>query len=286
MYGYPALVAAVDRRVYLDLDIVSGQIKMELRSHIPKQSGMGSSAALAVVEQAALLYLAGQHQLDRKRINILAFELEKAAHGNPSGVDNTIAINGGILLYQKEKSFKKLTLNKLPQFLLVNTGKPVETTKEMVEKIKIKYPSPRQKKSQSKAGPPRVENIKNNLAKIGSLPKKFVEALKFGNVDNLSHLIIENERCLEELGVVGEKAIRVIKEIRQIGGAAKICGAGGIKNGSGIALVYHQDLTVIKKYCSGHKLKFFEVKLGGEGLREETFHLGGVHSTTSEVAEL
>jgi len=257
VYGYPALAAAVDRRIYLQLVQKGESYSFRLKSAIPSRSGMGSSAALAAVEQAALLYLAGNHKLDRERIDALTFEMEKAAHGNPSGVDNTIAVYGGILLYQKDKGFKRLEFKKLPQFLLVNTGRPVETTDEMVVGIVgrgVKNKNPR---------------IINSLKRIGKLPKEFVKALKKGDLSYLIHLIKENERLLEELGVVGEKAKAIIRQIENLGGAAKISGGGGAKFGSGIALVYHQNLEVIIKFCRKNKLSFFKVKLGEEGLKKE-----------------
>jgi mevalonate kinase len=71
---------------------------------------------------------------------------------------------------------------------------------------------------------------------------------------------------LEELGVVGERAKKIIRLIERSGGAAKICGAGGLKKGSGMALVYHGDLSVLKRNLKKNKIDFLKVKLGEKGV--------------------
>jgi len=247
VYGYCALAAAINRRIYLTINKNSWAI----RSEIPPKCGLGSSAARSVVVAAAL---AGSP--DKDTINQIAFALEKIHHGTPSGVDNTVAVYGGIMLFAKGKPARQLKFRKLPKFLLVNTGKPAEGTKEMVEKIKSKVKSQKSK-------------ITKILANIGKLPEEFVRVFRLNDLTSLSHLIEENERLLEKLGVVGEKAQKIISRIEGLGGAAKICGAGGVRKGSGIALVYHQNLKIIEKYCLKNKLPFFSVKLGEEGLRVE-----------------
>jgi mevalonate kinase len=62
---------------------------VEIDSDIPLGCGLGSSAALGVALVRGLAAHTGQ-TLEPSRVNDLAFELEKVAHGNPSGVDNTV----------------------------------------------------------------------------------------------------------------------------------------------------------------------------------------------------
>ena len=263
VYGYPALVAAVDRRIYLELKLNKDFWKWRFRSGVSGISGMGSSAAYATLEAAGLSWIVNQ-KLDLEKISRIAHEIENLAHGTASGVDTTIVTYGGILKYEKQEKFNKINnlnkINKIPKFLIVNTGKPAETTGMLVEMVSEKRKA-KSEKLQFKT--------KNLIKDIGQLPEKFVKALKEGDLNALSDLIKENERLLEKLGVVGEIAKKIVRDIEEIGGVAKICGAGGIKKGSGIALVYHKDLDVIRKYCRRKKLECFEVELGGEGVRRE-----------------
>ena len=84
-----------------------------LRSTIPIGAGLGSSASIAVCLSAALLLQNGQltmpfkgmmrheTQLQLKRINNWAFVGEMCIHGNPSGVDNTVATGGKAVLFKR-----------------------------------------------------------------------------------------------------------------------------------------------------------------------------------------
>ncbi|MEM8546520.1 MAG: hydroxymethylglutaryl-CoA reductase, degradative [Pseudomonadota bacterium] len=80
----------------LDIDTPRGHV--EVSCQIPFAAGLGGSAALAVVLIRAIAKLAGV-SLTADRVNTLAFECEKLAHGTPSGVDNTLATFAKPLLY-------------------------------------------------------------------------------------------------------------------------------------------------------------------------------------------
>src|SRR3989344_8287053 len=119
---------------------------LELTSQIPMGAHLGSSAAVSVVSIAALLsHLKVNWDLDLR--NKLAYEAEKVFHGNPSGADNSTIVYGGLVWYRKESGDLKI-IQKLPfsipaklskNFILINTGAPQETTRQMIEKISIKY---------------------------------------------------------------------------------------------------------------------------------------------------
>lgn len=247
VYGYPALVAAVNRRLFMNEEF-------EVESEIPIGCGMGSSAAYAVALAAVRARMRGC-ELDLGEINKVAYETEKQQHGNPSGVDNTICTYGGYLWYRKEiEEFKIVSEIKpkrtFPHLLIHNTGKPEETTREMVEFVGRK-------------------NVSKILSKIEKITRLFLKYLVGnGNVD-LELIIKENERCLEELGVVSDSTVQLIREIEKAGGVAKISGAGGRKGGSGIILVYHSDMDKLNYFVKKRGLEVFKAKLGEEGVISE-----------------
>jgi mevalonate kinase len=80
------------------------------------------------------------------RINELAYEIEKKQHGNPSGGDNTAVTMGGFIWFRKELEFLK-SIWQLPfkphpsvnHFFLINTGRPKETTGEMVAYVRSQF---------------------------------------------------------------------------------------------------------------------------------------------------
>jgi len=223
VYGYPALVAAINKRLYVNE-------KFEVESEIP----IGSN---------------------RLVINEVAYEEEKKQHGNPSGVDNTICTYGGYLWYRKEvEGFKIVSEIKperdFPHLLIHNTGKPDESTREMVEVV-------------------RKRKVNKILAKIEVVTRQLLEYLMGTRKIDLMAVIRENEKYLEEIGVVSEKTKTLIREIEKAGGAAKISGAGGRRGNSGIILMYHSDMNKLKDFVRKNGLDVFRVKLGEEGVRDE-----------------
>lgn len=92
-----------------------------LRSCIPIGSGLGSSASISVCLATALLTLGGiipkptAHVGGKlevgnlKVINEWAYLGEKCIHGNPSGVDNTVATFGGGVVFRKERRERTLS---------------------------------------------------------------------------------------------------------------------------------------------------------------------------------
>jgi len=247
VYGYPALVAAVNRRLVVNE-------KFEVESEIPIGCGMGSSAAYAVALAAVRAKMRGP-KLDLNEINKAAYETEKQQHGNPSGVDNTICTYGGYLWYRKEiegfKVISKVESKKgFPHLLIHNTGKPAETTREMVECVGRK-------------------NVGKVLGRIEGITRLFLKYLVDDKGVDLVVAMRENERCLEELGVVSDSTAQLIRAVERVGGAAKVSGAGGRKGSSGIILMYHSDMEKLNCFVKKRGLETFRVKLGEEGVRDE-----------------
>lgn len=83
-----------------DLGLGGRNMTIEVFPKVPRAMGLGASSALAVAVMRAL----DQHYrlgLDDDAINRLAFQCEQAAHGTPSGIDNTLATYGRMMLYQR-----------------------------------------------------------------------------------------------------------------------------------------------------------------------------------------
>lgn len=288
VYGKPALLTTINLRVYLTIKEKNGEYKkspkikdqqiikaqntlesiikkrfdkkippyrLTIKSQLPIGSGLGSSAAFSAAFSAALLSFL-KIKWDLSLVNKLAYEGEKIFHGNPSGGDNSAVVFGGLIWFKKETDDLKI-IRPLPfsisknfkQFILINSGKPLETTKEMVNLVKLK-----------------VKNLFNNQ---GELTKKLVQALRVGDEDLLIKIIREGERNLEKLGVVSKGAKEIIRQVEDLGGGAKISGAGGIKAGSGMLLSYHQNPKKVLDFAKKNNLEALKIKIGEEGLRSE-----------------
>ena len=82
-----------------ELGLSGRSMRIEVFPEVPRGMGLGGSAAMAVAIVRALdaEFRLG---LDDAEVNRLAFESERLAHGNPSGIDNTIACYGQPLVYR------------------------------------------------------------------------------------------------------------------------------------------------------------------------------------------
>lgn len=291
VYGQPALLAAIDKRCWITVQkSKSGQLKISdrmtndlrlarlgvkeacqvlsvdksqldivINNQVPLASGLGSSAALSVSLTAGIWrFFNPEEKLDKTLINQIAFRIEKYQHGNPSGGDNAVCTYGGWLTFQKKnenREFKSLDLDQSPpEFLLVDTGRPVETTGQMVAAVRQKYQISKTK-------------YQKIFKKIGQVTEEIIKCFKKRKLKEFKSLIIRNQRLLEELGVVGKKAKVIIQLIEIWGGAAKVCGAGGVKRGSGFALAYSDNLNLLAEKLRDKKIEFIKVKLGGVGVK-------------------
>ena len=86
--------------------------------------GLGGSSALAV---SIIRALDRAYALDLKdgTINALAYQCEKAAHGTPSGIDNTIATYGMPLVYERPFFIDEPAEPVEPRFAEVKLAEPV-----------------------------------------------------------------------------------------------------------------------------------------------------------------
>jgi len=211
--------------------------KLELNSTIPQNCGLGSSAALAhaIVQACAQV---NRCVLSLSQKITLIQKCETYAHGRPSGLDAVATAYNLPLVVKSIGGELKITDKKTPFFninnyVLINSGAAKETTKEMVEKS-LKKP-----------------DFKKICANISKVTNKIIEQLEKGVPPTF--LLTTNQRQLETLGVVGSKAKEMINLIESIGGHAKVCGAGGIKGGSGIILAYHQQKNKLLNLTSNHQ---------------------------------
>lgn len=247
---------------YLKKNLPSG-FSLTINSEIPIGSGMGSSAAIAVSVAAEVSEFLGE-KWNLERINAIAFLAEQKRHGNPSGGDTSASIYGGLISYRREGSDRKvieplgfsIPARVASNFMLVESGKPIESTGEMVSAVA------NLKKKRGKF----VEEVFEAQER---LTERLVKALKNGNGDEIISIIRKGEKNLEKIGVVSTQTKFLIRGIEGIGGGAKICGAGGAKKGSGMLLAYHKKIHELEEFLQSKKLNFFPVVLGAEGVRRE-----------------
>lgn len=200
-------------------------LAIEVFPNVPRAMGLGGSAAIAVAVIRALsdFFELG---LDSERVNELAFQCERAAHGNPSGVDNTIATYGEPLLYKQptrpgDPSHEIIRPAKRIPFVVGMSGKE-SLTANMVEQV-------RQAHERRQVA---YDGIFDQLA---SITADGAEAFTNGNLPELGELMNMAHGCLNAIQISTPALEELVFLARNNGGlGAKITGAGG--GGSVVAL--------------------------------------------------
>ncbi len=230
----------------------------KIKSQIAIGRGLGSSAALACAAAGSLLELYTNKVWPKTIVNNLAYQIEKHFHTTPSGVDNTVVCFGGLIFYRKEfeflksTSFLKFTIRPKisKKLILIDSGKPSETTAQMVLKVK--------QLSQEK-------DINYLLLALEKTTKEITLALKENNPDRFRLAISQNQRLLEKLGVVSNRTKFLINSLKDYG-AGKITGAGGIGQGSGYILFLTDRMAKLVNYLNQNKIGYLEFQPTQSGL--------------------
>ena len=207
------------------LDLGGRSMTIEVFPNVPRAVGLGGSAALAVSVIRALDRHFALNLTDRE-VNDFALECERAAHGTPSGVDNTVATFGTTVLFRaaangRDASFDGMELKRPLPLVIGMTGKESLTAKTVASVAEAR----RRNASRYDAIFDQIEMLTNagaDAARDGALSE-------LGELMNLCHGFLNalqiSTRELEEL----------VEISRRHGAAgAKLTGGGG--GGSIVAL--------------------------------------------------
>jgi mevalonate kinase len=205
-------------------------IEIVVDSSLPIGCGLGSSATTVVsLLHAVCNYYALKVALDDYLV--LCREVESLQHGTSSGLDLFMSIHGGYYFCEGQK-FMPRALPFFP-FDVINTGKPSSTTGEAVHHAASFF-----KNSSSGA----------DFAEVTSAMDL---AIKGKNFFALLDCMRENHRLLQHIGVVPAKVSQFVAQIEELGGAAKISGAGAVRGdnaGVVIALGGPELKQLVAKY--------------------------------------
>lgn len=263
------------------------------QSTLPVGAGLGSSATFAVCLSSALLILGSQLKTpasqittvsgndqdvsaEHELINAWAFIGEKCLHGNPSGIDNTVACRGGAVLFQRPNTM--LTIKKFPEMklILTNTKHPRRTA-DLVARVGDLLRTFEKGTSSILDAIEHVTREAFELLVPKSSPNSQMATLKLENatqdkaIQRLIQLVRINHGLLVSLGVSHPK----LEKIRAVGdelniGETKLTGAGG--GGCAITLLHVDEEDKVQE-----KLAKFEESLTHEDVGFELFDtiLGG-----------
>ena len=208
--------------IYKSLDMIFEKlglgdrgVKIEVLPHVPRAMGLGGSAALAV----AIIRALDKHfklDLSDEKVNELAYESEMLAHGNASGIDNTLATFGKFMLFKRGQppELKEIKISQPIPIVIGLTG--VESlTAKMVSNV-------RQAWEKNKSLYERI------FSEIDDLVLQSVETIEKNDLAQLGELMNINQGLLNALQVSSRELEELIDISRRHGAlGAKLTGAGG-----------------------------------------------------------
>jgi hydroxymethylglutaryl-CoA reductase len=205
-----------------ELGIEGDTFGVDVLSKLPPGMGLGASAAIAVAVIRAVS-AARELGLDDETVNRVAFSCEKISHGNPSGVDNSIATFAVPMLFSNESelSIEQLQLRETPPLVIAFSSQR-GSTHEQVAGVRTRY-----------------EAQKNHYAavfdEIDALSKSAAKALTAGEFQELGMLMNICHGLLNAIEVSTPELENMVGIARAAGATgAKLTGGGG--GGSVVAL--------------------------------------------------
>lgn len=216
---------------YLKIDAGKTPLKIKLSGTLICASGNGASAAMATSIARAL----NEHfslGLNDEQINEVVYEGEKGSAGTPSGIDNTCATFGGLIVFEKNTQgganrIERIKINEPVEIVLANSGITQETAAVVADVRVLKEKSP--------------EEFDDIFEEYMALFESALAAFKKSDWENVGLLMNKNHELLKKMSV----SCRELDEMQKIAldaGAlgAKLTGTG--RGGLLIALTPGKEL--------------------------------------------
>ncbi|MCS7113493.1 MAG: mevalonate kinase [Nitrososphaerota archaeon] len=249
VYGEPAIVAAIDLKAYAyasltdepgihiysskvsedalqpirevvkllveskDARLIDKGLMVSINSGIPISAGLGSSAAVAVASILATSKLLGL-KLKKREIVSLGVKAEEIIHGRPSGIDPTISVYGGILLFKPGGKIRRIKPAKPVELVIADSGLK-RSTGVMVRRVgelASRYP----------------DVFSRLRSTVRMLVRRAVEAIIEGDIEELGGILNMNHGLLSAIGVSNSRLEKLVYAAREAGAlGSKVTGAGG-----------------------------------------------------------
>lgn len=223
------------------LKIDRGKYKIKIFSRIPLSMGLGASASYAVALIRGLIDLFNLTSTD-KEINDIAYECETLSHGNPSGIDNTVACYAQPILYNRKDGVKNIDFDDIKSLpIIIAVSNKSSKTIDVINEVCSRYE--------------KNKNIYTDIfMQLGKLSTKGLAAIKDRNFDELGILMNVAHGLLNAIGVSNSELEKMVNLARSEGAlGAKITGSGG--GGSIVILCPGKEEEIAKTFeLAGYKI--------------------------------
>ncbi len=232
------------QNVFETLEIADQKFSVHVKPNIPAAMGLGGSAAIAVaiVRALSLHFKLG---LNKEETNHFAFQCEKAAHGTPSGIDNTIATYGQPLVYRsgEQEQLDILEFSKSVNIVVGISGQP-SLTVDMVAGVRERWRRHREL----------YDSLFDNF---GQVVDSGIKSIHESDYRHLGQMMTINHGLLSAIQVSSPELDRMVQIARDHGAlGAKLTGAGG---GGSIVALADENSEVIAAGLHRHGFKTLQV---------------------------
>lgn len=217
---------------------------IDISSSLPFGAGMGSSAAviatlLKIKEKISGVSLSSYDFMKQVQYS------ERMQHGRGSMIDAATVTLGGIVK-QNNTKIESLDINLDNSWYYFDTGTPANSTGEVVSFVR-QY---RKDKLLWQA----FADVTQELSAVLSNPDSIINTIK------------ENHKLLEKIGVVPESISRIILQIENLGGAAKICGAGAYSGTTAGQVLAYLPQGELKQISSEIGFRLIKLQQDNQGV--------------------
>lgn len=201
------------------------KLNIDIKSTIPPERGMGSSAAVAVATIRGLYDYFDEALSDDELLKWVNIS-ERIIHGNPSGIDAMITSRGEPLLYIRNQPFKPFEIS-IGGYLIVGDTGVKGKTKEAVEAVaKFIEKTP--------------EEGRSLIKELGLITRTGMEKIKEKNINDFGQLMFKAHQILIEIGVSDSNLNTLVDTAVENGAlGAKLTGGG--RGGCMIALADNKE---------------------------------------------
>ncbi|MCC6375876.1 MAG: hydroxymethylglutaryl-CoA reductase, degradative [Microbacteriaceae bacterium] len=222
-----ALATKVAALIADRLGLANELARVEVFPELPRASGLGASAALAV---SVIRALAQSYNLDltNQQVSDLAYECEGLVHGSPSGIDNTVATFGETILFRRTANGNEITH--------LSTSRPIPVVVGLTGVRSLTAETVGRVHEGWKKNPQHYEAI---FKEIDGLVMTGVEAFRKGDLAVLGETMNLNHGLLNALQVSSPELEKLVDLARRSGAlGAKLTGGGG---GGAMIAIAHPD---------------------------------------------
>ncbi len=222
------------------------KVLVTLESDLPLSMGLGSSGALSIAVSRALLEAKTAKPVRQPQLEKVAFEMEKAFHGTPSGVDHTTSARNEMILFRRGSV--QAVRAPIPVRVLVAIVGERPPTKQTVLALR----------ERQARWPKRYARL---FREIGTVAGEGAAAVRSGDLEALGDLMNVNQGLLNAVGLSSEGLEAMVNRLRRLGAlGAKLTGAGG--DGGAVLGLFREPEPLVARLL-GEGVSCFVSQLAG-----------------------